>query len=180
MAIAASGVAVQQVEVVLRSKPAALLAASPKGTVPVLVLHGGGVIDESLDIMRWALDLHDPQQWQVQQDWTSHALVCHNDRVFKPSLDRYKYANRYPEAPLDAHRAHANTCLAPVLGQLAGSPWLSGVALGAVDVALFPFVRQFAQVDRPWFDATHCDLLLPWLERMLALPEFKVAMRVPA
>ena len=118
LALAVSGQALEHREVVLRAKPAEMLAASPKGTVPVLVLPGGQVIEESLDIMRWALQQHDPQDWLSADRELMASLIAANDGPFKRSLDRYKYPNRYAgehagEGPAFAlaHRNQAATWL---------------------------------------------------------------------
>ena len=114
LAILNSQIEVAMHEVDLRNKPPALLACSPKGTVPVLVLPDGRVIDESLDIMRWALAIHDPGRWLGDRGELTpemSALIAENDGPFKRNLDRYKYANRYPEQPLEYHRAQAELFL---------------------------------------------------------------------
>lgn len=159
-------------EVVLRNKPADMLAASPKGTVPVLVLPGGEVIEESLDIMRWALARHDPAQWlfppqAAQQDM--HTLIAANDGDFKRHLDRYKYPNRYPqESEGDAaafalrHRSQAAHWLAQLDDRLA-SGWLMGTQASLADMAILPFVRQFAHTDADWFAAQPWLRLQGWL-----------------
>lgn len=159
-------------EVVLRNKPADMLAASPKGTVPVLVLPGGEVIEESLDIMRWALALNDPAQWlspaqASQQDMD--ALIAANDGDFKRHLDRYKYPNRYPqESEGDAagfaltHRAEAAQWLVQLDAHLAGG-WLLGTQASLADMAILPFVRQFAHTDAEWFAAQPWPRLREWL-----------------
>ncbi|MDI1239329.1 MAG: glutathione S-transferase [Polaromonas sp.] len=172
LALAVSQQAHELREVVLRSKPADLLAASPKGTVPVLVLPGGEVIDESLDIMRWALGRHDPAQWlsplqALQQDMD--ALIAANDGEFKQHLDRYKYPNRYPQesgaSPADFalhHRSEAAHWLAQLDARLKGG-WLMGAQASLADMALLPFVRQFAHTDADWFAAQPWPSLQGWL-----------------
>jgi glutathione S-transferase len=178
MAIAQSGVNVQIHEVSLRDKPAAMLAASPKGTVPVLVLSGPqppeNVIAESLDIMHWALSQADPDGWLTvadmaqQNDW-----IARNDTVFKPLLDRYKYANRHPELTPAAHREAALAGFVNALdAQLAGQAFLFGDQPALADVAIFPFIRQFAGVDRAWFDAAPLAGVQRWLAYWLGAPSF--------
>ena len=143
MALRYSGVPLSIVEVSLKAKPAEMLAASPKGTVPVLVCADGRVIEQSLEIMHWALRQHDPDNW-LQAD---HAgLIEANDSVFKVLLDRYKYAIRYPEQPMEHYRAQGVGYLQRLEDLLAHTPYLAGPALSLVDVALAPFVRQFAHV----------------------------------
>ncbi len=166
MALAASGVAVTLREVVLRDKPAELLLASPKGTVPVLVWSDGRVIDESLDIMRWALGQADPLGWlRVADDAHAASWVQRNDDLFKPLLDRYKYAPRFPELSQPAHRALAAAAmLGPLDVCLCENTFVLGDRPSWVDVALFPFVRQFAKVEPAWFDTVP----LPGVHRWLA------------
>jgi glutathione S-transferase len=159
LALAISGTCCEMREVRLRAKPAAMLAASPKGTVPVLVLPDGRVIDESLDIMRWALDRHDPEGWLERDD---AALIALNDGAFKQALDRYKYPERHDTDPLP-HRDAGVAFLTEIDARLAPAGQLCGAARGLADAALLPFVRQFAAVDRSWFDA----LPLPHLHRWL-------------
>ena len=151
-------------EVKLSAKPQALLDASPKGTVPVLVLPGGRVIDESLDIMRWALGRHDPEGWLSRDD---EALVATNDGAFKHALDRYKYPERH-DGDVRLHRERGMAFLADLDDRLRGSAQLCGPERGLADAAILPFVRQFAAVDRAWFDARPLPRLKAWLERHLA------------
>lgn len=159
-------------EVVLRDKPAEMLAASPKGTVPVLVLPGGEVIEESLDIMRWALSRNDPAQWlspaQASQQDTD-ALIAANDGDFKRHLDRYKYPNRYAdESGGDAagfalkHRSEAAGWLGQLNERLDGG-WLLGTQASLADMAILPFVRQFAHTDADWFAVQPWPRLQAWL-----------------
>lgn len=159
-------------EVVLKNKPADMLAASPKGTVPVLVLPGGEVIEESLDIMRWALARHDPAQWLSPQQASQQemdALIAANDGDFKHHLDRYKYPNRYPqESEGDAagfalkHRSEAARRLAQLDTRLDGG-WLLGTRASLADMAILPFVRQFAHSDADWFAGQAWSRLQGWL-----------------
>lgn len=159
-------------EVVLKNKPAEMLAASPKGTVPVLVLPDGEVIEESLDIMRWALSRNDPAQWlspaQASQQ-EMDALIAANDGDFKRHLDRYKYPNRYPqESEGDAagfalkHHSDAALWLAQLNDRLA-SGCLMGTQPSLADMAILPFVRQFAHTDADWFAAQPWPRLQGWL-----------------
>jgi glutathione S-transferase len=159
-------------EVVLKNKPTEMLTASPKGTVPVLVLPGGEVIEESLDIMRWALSRNDPAQWlspaQASQQ-EMDALIAANDGDFKRHLDHYKYPNRYPqESEGDAasfalkHRSDAAHWLAQLDDRLAAG-WLMGYQASLADMAILPFVRQFAHTDADWFAAQPWPRLQAWL-----------------
>ncbi|MGE4431477.1 MAG: glutathione S-transferase [Sphingobium sp.] len=172
LALLVSGTVCELREVKLSAKPAALIAASPKATVPVLVLPDGAVIDESLDIMRWCLARNDPEGWLARDDAD---LIATNDGRFKHHLDRYKYPDRHHCDPAE-HRAAGLALLQPLEARLAGQANLSGVARGLVDMALIPFVRQFAQTDRSWFDARPLPALHGWLARHLASPLFAAAM----
>lgn len=172
MALRVSGVAYAHREVVLRDKPAAMLAASPKGTVPVLVLADGAVVDESIDIMRWALAQNDPERWLTRADT---ALVERFDSVFKHHLDRYKYAGRYDVDPL-VHRAAGLAMLSELAERLADHDYLGGTARGFSDVAIFPFVRQFAGVEATWFAAHAPRRVREWLAVLIASPLFEQVM----
>lgn len=172
MALLASETIYAHREVLLRDKPAALLAASPKGTVPVLVLADGIVIDESIDIMRWALSQYDPQDWLPRAD---AALVATFDGAFKHHLDRYKYAGRYDVDPL-AHRAAGLAMLAELDERLKEQDCLDGATRGFSDIALFPFVRQFAGVDADWFAACAPQRVRRWLSILVASALFEQAM----
>jgi glutathione S-transferase len=179
LALAVSGLAYELREVVLRDKPPELLAASPKGTVPVLVLPGGDIIDQSLDVMLWALRQADPQAWLAPagaglQDML--ALIEANDGPFKQQLDRYKYPNRHAPASGDDVAAFANAqrdggarWLAELEPMLEGG-WLFGAAPSLADMALLPFVRQFAHTDAAWFSAQAWPRLQAWLARFEASP----------
>ncbi|PAW49550.1 glutathione S-transferase [Pseudomonas moraviensis] len=166
MALRYSGVPVEIVEVSLKAKPAAMLAISPKGTVPVLEADGR-VIDESLEIMRWALAQHDPDDWLLGGDSRIAELTEANDQVFKVHLNRYKYAERYPEQPMEVYRAEGAVFLQRLDGLLEGRDYLLSDHLSLADVALLPFVRQFAHVDREWFAQTPYVRLQAWLQRFL-------------
>ena len=176
LALAASGVIYQLREVSLKDKPAEMLAVSPKGEVPVLVLPGGEVIDESLDIMRWALGINDPASW-LQQGLLHDALalVAGNDGMFKHALDRYKYPHRYLNETGDgvpafalAHRKEAARWL-QILEMHLSKGWLFGGQAGLADMACLPFVRQFAHTDTAWFSAQ------PWPKLQVWLANFEVS-----
>ena len=172
MALIASGLAYAHREILLRDKPASMLAASPKGTVPVLILAGGRVIDESLDIMRWALNQSDPEGWLAGADL---ALIADYDGAFKYHLDRYKYAARYGDDPL-VHRAAAAAMLLDLDPQLAVHDFLGGAMRSFADIAIFPFVRQFAGVDPVWFQLQAMPNVQRWLARIAASELFERAM----
>ena len=165
LALAASQIPVLHHEVSLRDKPAAMLVISPKGTVPVLHLADGKVIEQSLDIMLWALGWQDPQGWLSGAGWNAAAqgLVARNDGEFKANLDRYKY----PERDQLGHRQQGETFLQALEQQLAGQPWLAGECAGLVDMAILPFVRQFAHVDKDWFAGAPYPAVRAWLDGFL-------------
>jgi glutathione S-transferase len=175
MAIAASGQRCELREVVLRDKPAELLAASPKGTVPVLVDVDGTVIDQSLDIMLWALRRNDPEGWLQAEGATLDemlALVAECDGEFKRHLDGYKYPERHPDADTAAHRAQGGHFLMRLDARLQDSAGLCGGRIALADIAIAPFVRQFAQVDAAWFEAQPWPRLQVWLAAQLDAPLF--------
>jgi UPF0176 protein len=178
LAIKASGVTVVLREVVLRDKPAALIAASPKATVPVLQLPDGRVLEQSLDIMRWALAINDPQGWLgFGEDEEAHALIAINDGAFKEALDRYKYAPRHPERPAAAYRDEAiEVMLAPLDARLAKHPFLLHATPSLADFAILPFVRQFAGVDEAWFDGAPLVHLRAWARGLAVSPLFDSVM----
>jgi glutathione S-transferase len=163
MALHYSGIEVEMREIALKAKPAAMLAASPKGTVPVLVLGDGRVIDESLDIMRWALAQHDPQEW-LQDAAQSLVLIAENDGTFKQALDRYKYAERFPEHPQAVYRTQGEGFLVQLETALQGHAHLLGASPRLADIAIFPFIRQFAAVDPGWWETSPYPALRAWLE----------------
>lgn len=176
MALRYSGVPLNTIEVSLKAKPADMLVASPKGTVPVLVCADGRVIEQSLDIMRWALACNDPDNWLQSGNPLIEQLLDENDRIFKVQLDRYKYAIRYPEYPMEHYRAQGQSFLLRLETLLSHSPYLTGDTLSLADVALAPFVRQFAHVDRDWFTQAPYSHLRAWLERFLASALFTSVM----
>ena len=164
MAIAVSRVKVELREVVLRDKPPELIEASAKATVPVLVLPDGKVVDESLDIMRWALGQNDPENWLEHID---DELIAANDGPFKHALDRYKYPHRYDLPDGLAHRDLALTHLAVLNECLKRKPFLGGDQSGFTDIALFPFVRQFAATGRAWFATQPLGAVQRWLDGLV-------------
>lgn len=175
LALDAAGIALEHREILLKDKPAEMLAASPKGTVPVLVLPDGRVIDESLDVMRWALGQNDPEDW-LAAGGAMDDLIATNDGPFKHHLDRYKYAARYEGAVAEDHRAAAATILDGLERRLSNSPQLMGEKMSLADAAIFPFIRQFANTDRDWFDAQDWPHLQCWLEAHLDSARFRRVM----
>jgi glutathione S-transferase len=178
LALGAADIAYEHREVVLRDKPPSLRALSPKATVPVLLLPNQTVLDESLDIMYWALAQNDPLGWlitgpaQQAEEWVSR-----NDCEFKPLLDRYKYAGRYPEKTLEGHRAEAmHRWLLPLEQQLSKSGHVAGNQSSLADAALFPFIRQFEGVAPPWFRAQALPAIHQWLDQWLHSALFEQVM----
>ncbi len=165
MALAKAGIQWEHREVSLKNKPPEMLALSAKGTVPVLVLPDGTVIDESLDVMLWALDSNDPDDWLQGDTQTTLQLIYQNDFEFKPKLDKYKYHVRHPEFSQQEYRQQADPFLSLLNSQLNNNDG-GGLVIDTptlADVAIFPFVRQFAGVDRKWFDSSEFGRLAKWL-----------------
>ncbi|GJL75251.1 glutathione S-transferase [Nitrosomonas sp.] len=180
IAIRVSGIEVDMQEVKLRDKPAELLACSPKGTVPVLQLTDGWVIDESLDIMLWALSINDPEQWLDHPNGLSDkamALITQNDGPFKKALDYYKYAVRFPEHSEQYYREQAEFHLLDLDARLRQGDYLMGNRLTFPDMAIFPFIRQFANVDKDWFYASQYTRLIQWLDARISSGLFTAVMQ---
>jgi len=181
MALTVSGQQYYHREVLLRDKPDAMIAASPKATVPVLDLTDGTVLEESLDIMLWSLQRHDPKGW-LSPDTGSlddmMALIAGNDGPFKHHLDRYKYAIRYGEEtdPLH-HRQEGFGFLETLNERLGETAYLFGDRPALADYAIFPFIRQFANTDRAWFDKQPVPKLQVWLEGHLTSDLFTRIMK---
>jgi len=169
LALASAGITVELREVLLRDKAPALLAASPKATVPVLVLPEQ-VLEESYDIMLWALKLADPESWL---DAHEADLIAACDGPFKSALDRYKYG----QVGVEGARAEASEFLMRLEARLAEQPFLSGSGRGLSDMAIITFIRQFANVDRAWFDGQNWPKLRQWLDNFLASLRFTSIMR---
>ena len=183
LAIMASGLTVELREIVLKNKPETMLAISPKGTVPVLFVENESkVVDESLDIMRWVLEQTDPQSFLPQADTDSATpderikhcdqLIQRNDKDFKPCLDRYKYADRYPDFSQQEYRQQGEVFLLELEERLQGNDYLLGDKASLADIAIMPFIRQFAHVDRRWFFEAPYPNLQRWLNNWLESPLF--------
>lgn len=173
-------------EIVLRNKPDEMIAASPKATVPVLVLPDRTVLDESFDIMVWALQRFDPESWLRPESGTEDemtSMVASIDADFKTHLDRYKYASRYGGAVSDmgldeeGHKSAALSALDPLVERLKGHPFLFGTRTSLADNAIAPFVRQFANVDRDWFSSIADTSLQSWLEAFEGSRRFSAIFR---
>ncbi|MDV7340954.1 glutathione S-transferase [Terasakiella sp. A23] len=167
MALYVSGITCELREVVLRDKPAEMLALSPKATVPVLQLPDGTVLEESLDIMRWALVKNDPKGWLKADEDEIAQLIYQNDHVFKIHLDRYKYANRYDDADPLLEREKAEIVLQDLDQRISAHGHLCGYKPSLADYAIFPFIRQFCFADKAWFQSSPYQSLNRWLEGFL-------------
>lgn len=178
LALLAAGTAVELREIVLRAKPVAMIEASPKATVPVLVQPDGTVIDESREIAEWALGKGDPQGWLAADNNEIATLIDRNDGPFKNALDRYKYPNRYEDEAVDQDepRAVCAGILQHYDARLANNGWLLGAKPSWADYAVLPFVRQFAHVDRDWFWHQDWPHVIAWLDAFLASAAFQAAM----
>ena len=178
LALQSANITVEIREIVLRNKPEAMLLASPKGTVPVL-LDGDDVIDESLDIMFWALNQSDPEhlmpketdQMNACKDWINEL-----DNAFKPLLDRYKYFERH-DGSQEFHRDTSLPFIEKLEAQLTKSPYLTGDHLTIADLAMLPFIRQYAHVDREWFFDTEFKQVQGWLTAFLESQRFSAVMK---
>ena len=170
IALLNAGKEVELREVWLRERPEHMMEISPKGTVPVLLLPDGTVLEESMDIMLWC----SPESW-INGDWEE--LVERNDGEFKENLDRYKYTDRFPDSgDSEEHRGTVLEILREYEERLDSSSYFCGDELSLVDVALAPFVRQFANTDREWFDAQKLPNVQKWLDGILESELFKRSM----
>ncbi|MDO8458228.1 MAG: glutathione S-transferase [Burkholderiaceae bacterium] len=174
LALLASGISCELREVVLRDKPAELLAASSKGTVPVLITPDGQIIDQSLDIMLWALRQRDPAHWLQPETGSLEdalALIARSDGDFKHHLDRYKYPQRFAGVDAQADAVASRTAAARFAAELnirlAQKSYLFGSKLGISDAGILPFIRQFAHADAVWFAAQ------PWPQLQAGLAAFE-------
>ncbi len=173
MALWVSGISVELREIILREKPVEMLIASPKATVPVLVLPDGTVIDESLEIMNWALHQNDPKSWLDAQNGD---MIAINDGPFKQALDRYKYPSRYDLVDGIAFRQEGLTYVTAIEDVLTKTRYLSGANIGLTDIAIFPFIRQFAATDQIWFDELPLPQLQKWLIERIESDMFNAIM----
>ncbi len=180
MAIHAANIKVQQIEVSLKNKPQSLIDYSPKATVPVVVTPNGEVIEESRDIMMWALHQNDPDNWLLQNDALKQQqmmqLVDTCDTKFKPLLDRYKYFERYPDHSQADYRAEAEVFLKHLDTILSTHAFLMDENMRFADAAIFPFIRQFAGVDKIWFAESFYKNLQRWLDVCINTNLFKAVM----
>ena len=155
-------------EVLLRDKPPSMLEYSSKGTVPVLVLQSGEVIDESLDVIDWALNLNDPDNWQRSKDnEKTKELIKINDGEFKHHLDRYKYSKRYDNEDPEFHRKKCLSFIKKVNSELQNSKYIFDDEISYIDISLLPFIRQFRIADNEWFDELPYENVKSWLSNFL-------------
>ena len=168
MAIHISGQRCELREVLLRDKPPSMLEYSAKGTVPVLILQDGKVIDESLDVIDWALNLNDPDDWQRSKDKEkTKELIKINDGEFKYHLDRYKYSKRYDNEDPEFHRKKCLKFIESINNELNNSEYIFDDNISYADIVLLPFIRQFRIADIEWFDSLPYDNLKKWLSSFL-------------
>ena len=168
MAIHISGQKCELREVLLRDKPPSMLEYSAKGTVPVLILQDGKVIDESLDVIDWALNLNDPDNWQRSKDTKkTKELIKINDGEFKYHLDRYKYSKRYDNEDPEFHRKKCLKFIESINNELNNSEYIFDDNISYADIVLLPFIRQFRIADIEWFDSLPYDNLKKWLSSFL-------------
>ena len=182
MGLKASGAEYEHREILLRDKPAQMLELSPKGTVPVFVLGDGKVIDESLDLLRWALEQNDPLGWLDCDMSEAERLIAKNDGPFKHRLDRYKYKSRYdPTAKRGdvdlEHRAEAEEIIKEYETRLSKHAFLLGDQQSIADIAIFPFMRQFANTDINWWNTAPYPATREWLNRHIESDLFKSIMK---
>jgi len=154
-------------EVDLTNRPEEMLCHSPKGSVPVLVLPDDQVIDESLDIMKWALEKNDPTDWLKTKSNGAYELISTNDGDFKHHLDRYKYPEWHEGTVKEEHRTQAERFLSTLEQRLTEHAFLDSDRPSLLDAAIMPFVRQFAAVDEEWFTTSPYPALKIWLAQFL-------------
>lgn len=180
LAIDVSGQECELREIALRQKPPEMLQVSPKGTVPVLVVAPDEVLEESLVIMQWALGRNDPEHWLTPGTDSLQgmlALIAQFDSHFKQHLDRYKYPSRFDAADSLASRTEASFDLQLLETRLGRTPYLAGESVSLADMAIAPFVRQFANVDAAWFAQQSWPAVEHWLTAVVTSERFERIMR---
>ena len=184
LALQYSSVKVELREIILNDKPEEILSLTKEATVPVLELPDGRVIDESWDIILWAIRQNDPNSWLGEGEsrlFEAEIMVEMNDYSFKTDLDHYKYADRYPEHPLEYYRSLGEEYLQDLEDALTESRYLLGEKISIADIAIFPFIRQFAFVDKVWFDQAPYPRLQVWLQTFLDSSLFdSIMLKLPA
>ena len=177
MALEYASIQVEHREIILRNKPQSMLLVSPKGTVPVLCVDGL-ILDQSLDIMRWALERSDPDDWALADEVISQAWVEKNDEPFKVLLDQYKYPQRFPQLnPEEVLSAAKELMLKPMERALQANQYLMGCKITWVDVVIFPFIRQFSMVNPQQFEQLPFPSLKKWLNQQIQSELFKLVMQ---
>jgi len=167
MALKYAGIALEIREIELKNKPAHMLKVSPKATVPVLVLSDGTVLEQSLEIMFWALQQQDKDDWLIADSELTQQLIAENDIIFKQALDKYKYAIRFPEQSAEVYRTQGEVFLQRLEILLIQSQYLLSSQISLADIAIFPFIRQFSGVDTIWFEAAPYPKLKIWLKTLI-------------
>jgi len=177
LALYQAGIDYESIEISLKDKPSDFLALSPKGTVPVLVQSDGKVIEESLEIMLWALNISDPEHWILKGNDLCQKLIFENDFHFKKNLDKYKYADRFPEHSKEYYRSQCEIFLNVLDEKLKFKLYLIEDRISIADIAIFPFIRQFRLVDENWFLNSKYDALKKWLNGLINSCMFKEVMK---
>ena len=176
LALVYSNISYEHREILLKERPSELYSISPKGTVPVLQLQDGTVIDESIDVMKWALAQSDPDFWYTDKIEEQNSLIALNDDEYKKRLDMYKYHERFPEGSYDEFQNAVGEILKTYESILSKSSYLCGDKVTLADMALFPFIRQGAHVDLDWFNAQF-PTLSTWLTIFKESELFKTIMK---
>ena len=176
MALSYAGIPIEIREISLKQKPAHMLHVSPKGTVPVLVLPDGQIVEQSLEIMQWALQQRDTDGWLSVDPQLAELLITENDGSFKQHLDRYKYAVRFPQHSAAVYRQQGELFLTKLELHLQQTSFLLSNKISLADIAIFPFIRQFAAVDNSWFESTDYIKLRFWLQHLVESALFQGVM----